>query len=230
MESKSEHLAHYDPIVAVLTGDIVGSRKRADSAVEAAMTRIGKTARDLATLADADTRFTRFRGDGWQIVLGRAGWTLRASLIIMADLKAEGHAIETRISAGVGPWESLGTNDLSDASGRAFFVSGHHLDTMPGHRRLAIAGGRDQAPHGVADSDWQAAIFDMAEWIAGRWTQPQAEAMAMALRFDWQTQDDLARRLGITRQAMHARLSGAGFQAMSNALAAIEHYKWDPAA
>lgn len=230
MESKSEHLAHYDPIVAVLTGDLVASRKRADSAVEAAMARIGRTARDLATLADADTRFTRFRGDGWQIVLGRAGWALRASLLLMADLKAEGHEIETRISAGVGPWESLGTNDLSDASGRAFFVSGDHLDSMPGHRRLAIAGGREQTSHGVADRDWQAAIFDMAEWIAGRWTQPQAEAMAMALRDDWQTQDDLARRLGITRQAMHARLSGAGFQAMTNALYAIQKYEWDPAA
>lgn len=191
------------------------------------MARISKTADELCTLADADARFTRFRGDGWQIVLGRAGWALRAALIIIADLKAEGHDIETRISVGVGPWESLGTDDLSDASGRAFFISGDELDKMPKHRRLAIAGGRDAAVHGVTDTEWQAAIFDMAEWITGRLTQPQAKAMAMALRFDWQTQDDLAQRLGITRQAMHARLTGAGFQAMENAIAAIEHYEWD---
>src|SRR5690606_36008763 len=126
------------------------------------------------------------------------------------------------ISVGVGPWESLGTDDLSDASGRAFFVSGRNLDEMPKHRRLAIAGGRNAAVHGVADRDWQAAIFDMAEWIASRWSQPQAEAMAMALRDDWKTQDELAQRLGITRQAMHARLTGAGYQAMENAIYAFQ--------
>jgi hypothetical protein len=229
MESKSEHLAHYDPIVAVLTGDIVGSENLPPDKLNAVMAQIRKSATDLAGMADADTLFTRFQGDGWQIILRTAKLALRASLIIMADLRAAGLSVETRISVGVGEIESLGTTNLADASGGAFFVSGRHLADMPGHRRLAIAGGRQHAPHGVADKDWQAAIFDMAEWIAGRWSQPQAEAMAMALRFDWQTQDDLARRLGITRQAMHARLSGAGFQAMTKALYAIQKYEWDPA-
>lgn len=227
MESKSASFTQYAPIVAVLTGDLVASRKHPDDRIAAVMARIAKTAHELSAMADADSRFTRFRGDGWQIVLGRAGWGLRAALIIIADLKADRHDIETRISVGAGPWDNLGTNDLSDASGRAFFVSGSHLDDMPKHRRLAIAGGRETAVHGVADRDWQAAIFDMAEWIASRWSQPQAEAMAMALREDWQRQDDLAQRLGITRQAMHARLTSAGYQAMENALHVFEKYEWE---
>src|SRR5690606_4612818 len=122
--------------------DLVSSQKHGGATVETAMKRIRETARDLSKMVDADTRFTRFRGDGWQIVLGRAGWALRAALIVMADLKAGGHAIETRISAGVGPWETLGQDDLSGASGRAFFVSGDHLDAMAKHKRLIIAGGR----------------------------------------------------------------------------------------
>lgn len=229
MDSKSDDVA-YNKVVAVLTGDLVASQKHDAAEIEAAMGRIAATARNLSDIVDADTRFTRFRGDGWQIVLGRAGLALRAALLIVADLKAGGHLVETRISVGAGPWTSLGTRDLADASGYAFSVSGTRLDQMPRHRRLFINGGRDTALHGVADMEWQAAIFDMAEWIASRWSRPQAEAMAMALRFDWQTQDELAQRLGITRQAMHARLTGAGFQAMENAIAAIEHYEWDPAA
>ncbi|MDW4548819.1 hypothetical protein R5H32_05575 [Defluviimonas sp. D31] len=226
MESKSKRCTGYAPVVAVLTGDIVASRKHDRSQVDTAMARIAKTAAGFGQMAGADSRFTRFRGDGWQIVLGRAGWALRAALILIADLKTSGSGIETRISAGIGPWESLGTANLSDASGPAFSVSGDLLEAMPRHRRLAIAGGRDTAAHGTADRDWQAAIFDMAEWISSRWSQPQAEAMSMALGDGWTTQDELARRLGITRQAMHSRLTGAGYQAMENALAAIEHYEW----
>lgn len=230
MESKSSDIRLYRGIVAVLTGDIVASGKIGANDLEAALARISSTAADLSEMADAETRFTRFRGDGWQVVLRTAQLALRAPLMVLADLRASGLEVETRISVGVGHVTSLGTSDLSDASGSAFSVSGHHLDDMPKHRRLAIAGGRDTAVHGVADKEWQAAIFDMAEWIAGRWSRHQAQAMAMALRDDWQTQDDLAQRLGITRQAMHARLTGAGFQAMENAIAAIQRYEWDPAA
>ncbi len=223
MRSKSDEFTEYDRTIAVLTGDLVGSRQRDNDTINAAMERIMRTARDIGDMVEADTRFTRFRGDGWQIVLGRAGWALRATLVIIADLKAGGKEIETRISVGVGPWQSLGTDDLSDAAGQAFAVSGTHLDKMPKHKRMTIADAREDTSQGQENQDWPAAIFDMAEWISSRWSKPQAEAMAMALRGDWKTQDQLARYLGITRQAMHARLSGAGYQAIERALAVMEN-------
>ncbi len=208
-------------MAAVLTGDLVRSQKARPTQVEDAMQRLSKTARDLTDIADADTRFTRFRGDGWQIVIANAGLVLRACLILLADLRASGIGIETRISAGLGPVERLGTANLSDATGRAFFVSGSHLDVMPKHRRLFIAGGR------TPDQTWQTAIFDLVEWQSRSWTQAQAQAVAMALKSDWQTHQDLADRLKITRQAMQSRLAGAGFQALHNALAAFEGALWE---
>jgi hypothetical protein len=208
-------------IVAVLTGDLVHSQKAQPTQIEAAMQQLSITARDLSNITDADTRFTRFRGDGWQVVIADAGLVLRACLILLADLRASGIGMETRISAGIGMIESLGTANLSDATGRAFFVSGNHLDIMPQRRRLFIAGGRD------ADQTWQAAIFDLVEWQSGTWTQAQAQAVAMALRPDWQTHQDLADRLDITRQAVQSRLDGAGFQRLDNALAAFENYEWE---
>lgn len=227
MRSKPVPDGSYPDIVAVLSGDLVASKQIGPAKIEAAMARLVGTADILSGMAGAETRFTRFRGDGWQIVLARAGLALRASLLIIAGLRASGLGVETRVSASIGGWSGLGTRDLSDASGEAFFSSGGQLDAMPGHRRLIIAGRPAAGGGETPDAAWQAAIFDLAEWVSARWSQPQAEAMSMALQFDWRTQDDLAQRLGITRQAMHARLTGAGYQALVNALAAFEGQKWD---
>lgn len=210
----------YSPNIAVLTGDLVKSRQANPDATERAMWVIGKTAAYLTDLCDADTRFTRFRGDGWQLVLGRAGWVLRACLLVIADLRASGVGIETRISAGLGQYESLGTTNLSDANGHAFFVSGSHLDLAPKRRRLLVTGGRTQ------DQTWQTAIFDLVEHQVSNWTQPQAEAVAMALRHEHMTQQDIAERLAITRQAVQLRLAGAGYAALQNALTAFEGFDW----
>lgn len=224
MESKLVELTPPFHPIAVLTGDLVDSRKLGPDGVSAVMEQISRTARYLGDMYDTETRFTRFRGDGWQITLAAPGSALRAVLLVTADLKRAGHKTETRISVGIGHWQSLGSHDLSDASGTAFALSGSQLDEMPRHARLALTA--EASTLGTAEHGWQAAIFDLAAWIASRWSQPQAEAMAMALRGDWATQERLAQQLGITRQAVHARLSGAGFQPIAKALAALEGFDW----
>ncbi len=208
-------------MIAALTGDLVNSRKAEPAAMDHAIRILSDTARDLSTMTGSDTRFTRFRGDGWQLVLGRAGWVLRACLLIVADLRASGIGIDTRISAGLGRYDSLGTTNLSDASGPAFFVSGHHLDTAPRRRRLVVAGGRTR------DQVWQSAIFDLIEHQVSSWTPPQAKAVAMALRDGRTTQADIAEGLGVTRQAVQIRLAGAGYAAIENPLRAFEELTWD---
>jgi hypothetical protein len=207
--------------IAVLTGDLVKSREAGSEAMENAIRILSATAHDLSEMTDADTRFTRFRGDGWQLVLRSAGWALRACLLIMADLRASGIGVDTRISAGLGRYDSLGTTNLSDATGPAFFVSGHHLDLAPKRRRLLVAGGREQ------DQPWQTAIFDLIEHQVSGWTPPQAKAVAMALRDGQMTQADIADDLGITRQAVQIRLAGAGYAALENALRAFEQPNWN---
>lgn len=215
------HVSEHAPIIAVLTGDLVKSRKAGSNALERAIGILSDTARHLSDITDADTRFTRFRGDGWQLVLARPGTVLRACLILMADLRASGIGIDTRISAGLGPYENLGTTNLSDATGPAFFVSGHHLDLAPKRRRLLVAGGRTQ------DQTWQSAIFDLVEHQVSRWTALQAEAIATALRHGQMTQADIAQNLAVTRQAVQIRLAGAGYSALENALVAFERLNWE---
>lgn len=214
-------MSTHPPIVAVLTGDLIRSRKAGQGATEDAFRVLSETARHLSDTTGTDTRFTRFRGDGWQLVLAQPGWVLRACLLLIAELRASGVGVDTRISAGLGRYTSLGTINLSDATGPAFFVSGNHLDSAPKRRRLLVAGGESH------DQTWQAAIFDLIEHQTASWTPFQAEAVSLSLRDGQLTQADIATKLSISRQAVQIRLAGAGYPALANALAAFETLDWD---
>ncbi|WP_189410066.1 hypothetical protein [Neogemmobacter tilapiae] len=196
------------------------------------MQALAQSARDLSDIADADTRFTRFRGDGWQLVLGRPGWALRACLILLADLRASGAGIETRISVGIGRHDSLGTKDLSDASGPAFFVAGENLERISKYRRLMLAETQTKDETG---KNLRKAIFDLVDGQTSQWTKAQAEAVAIWLRqgqmtdarHEPTTQKDIAKQIGITRQAAQTRLAGAKSWTFESALTCFEHLDWE---
>jgi hypothetical protein len=200
------------PIVAVLTGDLVRSTGQPAEAVEAAMQAIRQAADAITAWQDParDTRFTRFRGDGWQILLDTASLSLRAAVVIQGRLLALG--LESRISIGIGPAESLGTADLADASGEAFELSGRGLDHMVDAARLAIDGAT------VLEEDRM--IMDLLGERMGRWTAAQAEAAAMQLATPDRapTLQEIGKTLGISAQAVNDRVRGAGCQAIASVL------------
>lgn len=202
---------------AVLTGDLIKSRQATPAAVDAAFAVLRAAAIDLGGAWDIDLRFTRYRGDGWQVILSPA-LVLDALLFFPARLRAKAPGIETRISAGIGSITSVGTTNLSDASGPAFFISGDHLEVMSRKRKLALAGS------GIGAA--QAAIIDLAEFIASSWTATQAEAVALSLQGHAPNHDDIASDLGITRQAVQSRLAGAGLSYFDNALYAMRNHDY----
>lgn len=204
-------------IHAVLTGDLVRSREFDLGTIDRAISTLETAASDYGREWNFDPRFTRFRGDGWQVFVPNPIYVLDLSLYLSACLTAGRDLPATRISVGLGPVDSPPSGDLSGASGRAFFVSGDHLETMSKNRRIVIAG--------TGIGRWQAAIFLLVEWISGNWTANQAEAVALALLSD-DTHANLAGRLSITRQAYEARLSGAGFAALGEALHAFRTYDY----
>ena len=205
---------------AVLTGDLIRSRQSDRGRVDAAIDVLATSAADFGRTWTFDPRFTRFRGDGWQILLPDPVHVLDACLYLSARLKAAHPSLQTRISAGVGEAVVPPDGDLSAATGSAFFVSGDHLDTMPRRRRLVMAGAGIGA--------WQNAVVMLADWMIGTWSGPQAEAVALTLLGN-DTNEQMARRLGITRQAFEARLNGAGFLALGEALRAFRTHDYgDP--
>lgn len=201
--------------VAILTGDLVRSSRAAPAAVARAMGLLGDIAAEIAAWAPgSDARFTRFRGDGWQMHLARPALALRAALRTLAGLAAVPNGLATRAAIGIGPATSLGTASLADADGPAFAASGRALDAMGRGRRLAVDGAGVGPLH--------RAVVDLLDERSARWTRPQAEAMALALGPAAPPARDLAARLGISPQALSYRLTGAGLPAIRSALAAWE--------
>ncbi|MEZ5779933.1 MAG: winged helix-turn-helix transcriptional regulator [Paracoccaceae bacterium] len=211
METKASKLEK----TAVLTGDLVDSSKLGPEKTDRAMSLLATAARDVAGWPEAaPTRFTRFRGDGWQFIALPPERALRAALLVIARLAAHPALPATRIAIGLGAADSLGTDDLGDAHGPAFSSSGRALEDLAKNDRLAI-GGTEVTP-------LHAAILDLLDERTGRWTPEQAEAMAFALHPDDPTQADIAERLGISPQAVNYRLRGAGAAAIKRALHAWE--------
>ena len=99
-----------------------------------------------------DLRFTRFRGDGWQMLLPEPGFALRLALRLTAELTARQIGLATRISIGLGGVDHPGGVTLSNAAGMAFLRSGRGLDHMARGRHWSIAGGS-------ALPGWAAGLF-----------------------------------------------------------------------
>jgi hypothetical protein len=200
-------------MAAILTGDLVRSVEGAPRAIDFSIGALSAGADEIAHWGAGRTRFTRFRGDGWQIHLSSDGLALRAALFLAACLRTAETGLRTRVGCGVGAVERL-DDDLGRSAGPAFVRSGRALDRMPRGRWLLI--------DGLGPAPWAGAAVELADWIAARWSREQAEAVSLALDPSGPSQGEIAARLGVTRQAVQARLSGAGFQALAGTLAAFE--------
>lgn len=207
------------PQIAVLTGDLVDSRRHPANQVDAAMQALRHAADQIAAWQSppGDTRFTRFRGDGWQLALTVPGLALRAAVVLQGTLGALG--LESRISIGIGPAETLGTTDLADAAGKSFELSGEGIDRMADSSRIAIAG--------LSVTEADAMIADLLGERMGRWTAAQAEAAALQLASPERiiTLAEVGKALGISPQAVNDRVRAAGSATIASVLRRWEAMK-----
>lgn len=200
------------PLSCVLTGDLLGSTKASVPRVEAtfqhlqaAMARV-----EQGWFSPGTTRFTRSRGDGWQALIPDPALALRTALYLFASLKSQDGALDTRIALGFGSIDRLGSNGLSDAYGPAFTISGRLLDKMPRGQILAVGG--------QALSPLHEAVALLIGDRLQKWSREQAEAVALSIDPSTDIQADVAARLGVTVQAVNARLTAAGYPALQKAL------------
>lgn len=203
-------------LIAVLTGDLIGSSEAPQQRVEAAMAKLATTTRQLAPIVGLQNlHFTRFRGDGWQALAGDPKFAYFVAAYVLATLRASNIGIGTRIGIGVGSILTKGTRDLSDARGEAFVLSGHALDELDARDVLSLQTSESGKVR------WQAALLDTLAFLAGRWSVEQAQAVAMKLERPSDPLITFAQQIGISRQAFSDRLSGAGWRPIESALDAF---------
>lgn len=190
-------------VATVLTGDLIGSTQAGQAATDAAIDLIQSVALNRKTLSGADVRFSRYRGDGWQVYCSDPSRVFRIAVQVLANLHSHPELPKTRISAACGRVTALPETGLASASGDAFTLSGRGLDTIK----------RKKIIYNQADGQgaWKAALFRQLEWLAFRWSVEQAQAIALSFRHDPPHPGKSAEELGISRQAFSARLDGAGY-------------------
>lgn len=203
------------PLVAVLTGDLVASTSLGSSDLNQIVGRIQSMAATVSGWPEnGHDHFTRFRGDGWQFLVPRASYALRALICVHAALRTVEGYPASRIAIGLGSIEPVDANDLSAASGSALIASVQALDDIEKTRLFTISG------EGV--SPLHHAVLDLVEEQVSRWTPEQAEATNWFLSPRKPTLKSIADSLGISSQAVHARLKGAGAHALRRAVEAWE--------
>lgn len=189
---------------ALLTGDIVASRHSTPQALTAFIDQI-KVSCPPPLMTD------RHRGDGWQVLVPDAAQALDTALRLRADLRATGTTLTTRIAIGIGPAHVPSPPDLGAGHGLAFEASGEALNQMPRGTTLAID---------TSASPALSALVGLLDFLSSGWTKAQAAVLAKALGPTPPTQDEIAKALGITRQAVQQHLRATGYHRLQTALAA----------
>ncbi len=206
-------------IKAVISGDLIASSAKGGAVIDAAMVNLADTAARLSILTGSNTRFTRHRGDGWQIYVDIPGLALTCALAMTTALRRSGTGLDTRQAIGFGRVEILPPATLGGAFGEAFELSGRALDHMPRGARLCLENRLIVTP-------WHEALIALIDWQSARWSKEQAEAVQAMLLDGTLSNAEHAAKLGITRQAFEARLSSAGFPALEPALHAFQNVDW----
>lgn len=244
LQPHSEDRRDFSGIV-VFTGDLVASSKLSSDDLVKAMRALELASYDVMRVGglvasrftefagdhalgaphfapEWERRFSAFRGDGWQCIGPEPAFALRGALVMRAHLSSLGRQFDTRISIGIGAGWVTGRENLAAASGPAFELSGHGLDSIGQNRRLAIAW---ETPPKTAPLI--RAIFALADEISRNWTPGQAKIFArLLLEEPRPSQEKLATTLGITQQTVAAHLSGGGDWALQEALRALEEADW----
>jgi len=193
--------------IAVLTGDVIDSRKVQDRP------RLYRLLDDrLAELASRhEGRGERYRGDGFQLALPRAADAMEATVALRAALIENSEPEQrwdARIAVAVGPAEA---GDRA-ADGATFVASGRALDALAetaGHLALT----RLEAPE---DPGLDLLVRFLDDLIDG-WSPYSAEVVGLSLGQE-ASQQALAERLGIRQPSVHKRLRAARWTLLSDTL------------
>ncbi|MGQ4877308.1 hypothetical protein ACOJCM_01875 [Billgrantia sp. LNSP4103-1] len=208
--------------IAVLTGDLVDSRKASDpkrlfqvldSAIEAITERY-------------DGQGERYRGDGFQIALPDPTAALPAAVLLRAALirhSEKQQRWDARIAVAIGEDRWQPEQRVTEASGEVFVRSGQTLDAMSdgaAHLCLSLSGD--------IESECLALLTRFVDDLIDGWSRYAAEVVYLSLWHE-ESQQALARRLGISQPSVHKRLRAARWSLLDDYLGHLRHrFKDDP--
>lgn len=212
-------MSHANQHIAVLTGDLVNSTGLGPAKVEQAFAALEDCAKQQAAWMGGESlRFTRHRGDGWQVALAEAKYALRSALAFRASLRALGKEFDSYMGLAEGDINPPLQPDLNDETSAVFTHSGRSLEGAKTAQPLRIHFAATTAGSGT-----KAAAFALADCISSDWSAAQASAILALFEPNTdKTQSEIARNLGKSRQAVKKALTAAKYDQLAFALTQYE--------
>jgi hypothetical protein len=202
---------------AVITGDLVKSRKIIDADIVPVIESLKETFNTINhKLFEGKGSFEIYRGDSFQAFVPKPELALLVAIIIRARLRTyepsfslSGNSKNTkpilnaytdaRIAIGIGAVSSIATR-ITESQGEAFIKSGHAFDAMiKDNGCLAI-----NTPWANTNEELEVTC-KLADAIIKKWTVSTAEAMYYHLLYG-KNQKELALQFEISQPGVHKRL------------------------
>lgn len=202
---------------AVITGDIVHSRELED--LQVLLKVLKETVSEIEKEQANIIHFETYRGDSFQMLVNEPEQAMRIAVLIRCKLRSATQAPnnaafssleslwDARISIGIGRVNQP-AQKVVESTGEAFELSGNQLDRIKGSQdRICLT------------SAWQGlnrqfeVLAKLSDAIISRWTLNSSEAAYRYLLFK-ETQQQIAKALGISQPAVHKRLSIANVDAV----------------
>ncbi|MCF6224047.1 MAG: hypothetical protein L3J34_10015 [Flavobacteriaceae bacterium] len=206
--------------IAVLTGDIIGSRKvnNIEDLISALKYVFADIKKNTSIIFDTEI----YRGDSFQIVILNPKDALLFAVLVRVGLKAKttvnsnstsipiDKLWDARIAIGVG--KAIVKSKIIESNGEAFQLSGLEFDKLKKERsKLNIL------------TVWESQnltfniIIKLLDIIIDKWTKLTSEVVYEYLLKN-KTQSKMAKQLGISQPAIHKRLSIANIDVIENSI------------
>lgn len=203
-------------MVAVLTGDIVGSSSLSPEDHRKVLKVVKSMAMVFpdAVVGEVDV----FSGDSWQMLVSDCGLSLRIALYLRASLKREkGLAVDSRVSMAWGEID-MGHVDrtrMSESTGALFTLSGRGLAGLKKTASMGFAALDDDVLSAAVGSS-----LGLIDALVREWSPEQARAVAESLR--GRTQAEIAAEFGVGQSSINKSLQAAHWIEIADALLLLD--------
>lgn len=179
-------------MIAVITGDIIGSRKAESQLwLDALKTKLGK-------YGTTPKQWELYRGDEFQVELREPEKALLCALELKACVKTF-HKLDVRMSIGLGD-KSYQGDRVSESNGTAFSNSGNQFDQLKKQKiNLAV-----RSPYKEFDQEINL-MLKLALVTIDAWSTVSAELAEIVFAHPHLLQEEIAQQLKIKQSAVSQR-------------------------
>jgi len=194
-------------IKAVITGDIVNSRK------EITKTWMPLLKETFNEFGNQTTQWEIFRGDMFQLKV-EAKKALYSAIYIKASLKMLNN-MDVRMGIGIGT-ETYNSDRITESNGTAYINSGDAFEKLK-RKKISLV-----TPWSNFNSNWNL-YLKLASLTMDNWTAKSAEAFLYAIKNPNLNQKELSQILGVTQSTVSENLNRSGYYQLSDMITWFEH-------